>query len=199
MEKSQINPEIIKVLSDFNIPIDDGLLVLISLQLNLHCSFIPPVLMQKIRVTNIFSILGSSASDLKTVWNIPFFINNEEIKVKESLQENDFISTFMSLFSERNKTRRGVRAEVVVRMSTFMLEYPCEKEEILEATRKYLSTVTDATYVKKSHKFIYDGQGKWKTSELKNWIEVLRLDDPERTYLENKDIGPVFDPTTQMR
>jgi hypothetical protein len=199
MEKSQINPVIIKILSDNNIPVDDALLVLLSIHLDLQCTFIPTVLMQKIRVTNIISVQGNSASDLRTVWNVPLFINNEEIKIKESLQENDFISIFMSLFSERNKTRRGVRGEVVVRMSTFMLDYPCDKEEILAATKKYLAQVTDPTYVKKSHKFIYDGQGKWKTSELKNWIEVLRLDDPEKSYLDDKEVGPIFDPTTEMR
>ena len=44
------------------------------------------------------------------------------------------------------------------------------KHDVLDATTMYLRTV-EPQYVKTAERFIYDGQGNYKTSMMSNWIE----------------------------
>ena len=72
-------------------------------------------------------------------------------------------------------------------MKRFFSKYPnYRKDDIMKATRAYLSTVTDPKYCKKSHRFIYEDSGVNEYSLLLEWCERTKSSDK---YLKYKKMG----------
>lgn len=160
-----INPDLEILLRDSEIERDYVLNYLIAVHFGLDTAFYP----QKIK--QIPFSLGIITRDYVNdgfSWKVPLFSTGENAEAGF-----DWISDWMDLFKEASVARRGSRADVLKRMKEFLRTYPSiGKNEIIEATKEYLKTVSDPTYVKTSHKFIYEGVGKSKSSMLLQWIEI---------------------------
>ena len=64
------------------------------------------------------------------------------------------------MFSKINTKRRGDRSYVLKYMKELFTNYPdIRKEEVLEATKQYLSEIENPIYLMKSHKFIKNIDG----------------------------------------
>lgn len=167
----EVNSNILQILKDNAIPVHDGIAFLLCIYYNLQPSYIPEEL-----VTKIFSIgiLNKNYSTNEITWNEDLF--------EEGEKEFEWVSNWMSLFGNINKERRGVKQDVIKRMKKFFANNPSIRvDDVLKATHRYLQTVSDPKFLKKSHKFIYEGDG---SSLLKEWIDRTK---EEREI--NKEFG----------
>ena len=158
--------ELVKdTLSRFKIQRDEGILYLLAVYLNLKVDFIPDNLKLKVHATNIFEF--TSKEGIK--WNMPLFEGGDI--------HFDWVKEFRSLFSSRNRERAGSLTVCTTRMKKFFSLYPfVRKDDVIQATKLYLESVKDPTYILKSQNFIFDD--KFVNSELLDWVN---------DYLELKD------------
>lgn len=154
------NSEIKEILRENSIPLHDGLSYLLCIYYGTEPSFIPEVLVRKILATNIVS---KDYSNNEIKWNKSLF---EETEVGF-----EWITEWMDLFKKINPDRRGVKSYVLKRMKKFFINNPSiRSEQVIEATKMYLNTVTNPIYCKKSHKFIYEDDGN---SMLLEYVERI--------------------------
>jgi hypothetical protein len=157
-----INPEVKEILQQSRISLSDGLSYLIAMYYGYSPSYVPETLIQKINRTGL---IGEQGGEIR--WFIPLF--------EEQITGFEWVTKWMDLFGEVNKERRGVRGYVMIRMKAFFVNYPdVRKDEVIDATKMYIRSLDNPKYLKKSHKFIMDGQGVSKYSELYEWVEKLR-------------------------
>lgn len=165
-----INSEIKEELTSKGIPIHDGLGYLMCLYYGISPSYISPELERKVLSTNI---VNKDYSNDSIKWNISLF--------EEQETGFEWVVEWMDLFKEVNPERRGVKADVLRRMKKFFMNNPSiRKDEVFEATKAYLRSVSDPRYCKKSHKFIYEIDN---SSMLGDYVERLgTIQAAERTY-----------------
>lgn len=160
----KINPQIKSTLQEFNIPVEDGVAYLLSVFFNCRPSYTPPLLIQRMNVTNI---LGLNAQR-EVVWHIPLFEGDSQDKW-------DWVKEWNELFGLINKKRKAPDKAVILRMKAFFAENPdVRKEEVIEATKYYFSTVSNSEYLISSHYFISKGVGRDRTSTLESWVEKYK-------------------------
>lgn len=159
----KINPQIPAILKEFNIPENDAIAYLLSIYFNCRPSYTPPLLVQKLNVTNILGI-----NSLKEIqWNIPLFEIDSVSKDKW-----DWVKDWNDQFGYINPKRKGSLKTCVIRMKAFFAENPdVRKEEVLGATLLYFKSVTNREYLTTSHYFISKGVGKDRNSVLERWVE----------------------------
>lgn len=180
----KINPYIISCLKKYNITVEDGLSYLLSVYFDCRPSYTPPLLVQKINVTNILGI----SQERELVWNIPLF---------EPFEENKnwgWVKDWNDQFGIINKARKASLKTVETRMKAFFAENPdVRKEEVLGATKLYFSTLSSAEYLITSSYFIFKDKGKDRTSSLEGWVEKYR------EIVEKEVSGRETDITSQMQ
>lgn len=157
-----INSEITKILKDFKIRQEEGLCYLLCIYycLDQIPEFIPEVLKSKIIATNIFSFDKGVLT-----WNVSLF---EKQNTHFEWVEKEYIPLFTKIGKLPHVT------ECMVRMQQLFASHPdIRKEEVLEATKQYIST-TEVSYVRQPHYFIWKGTGKEKTYDLYQYILLLR-------------------------
>ena len=160
----KINPQIQTVLQEFNIPVADGVAYLLSIYFNCRPSYTPPLLVQRINVTNI---LGINANR-EVIWHIPLF-------EQESQDKWQWVIEWNADFKRLNKLRKGADKDVLTRMKAFFADNPdVRKEEVIEATKMYFNSLTSAEYLISSHYFISKGVGRDRVSALYGWVEKYR-------------------------
>lgn len=160
----EFNSEIKKILVKNNIKIDDGLLVLVGIYFDIGYNSFNQDVFKKLSTLGIFSKDYVSNS---IVWNIPLF--------EEQETGFEWIGEWMDLFKQINPERRGTKADVLRRMRRFFALNPSvRKEDVFNATKRYLSGISDPTYCKKSHKFIAEQDG---SSMLKEFIETTQKEN----------------------
>lgn len=164
-----VNSEIKIRLQNRNIGINDGLAYLLCLYHNLEPSYIPEDLKRRVLMTGIVALDNNSIK-----WNYPLF--------EESETEFEWVKEIMVLFGEVNKARKGTKGTVLRKMKKFFAENSSvRKEEVLNATKLYLSEVNDSTYCMKSQNFIeLNGE-----SVLLGYIERIREDREITTKFDN--------------
>jgi hypothetical protein len=161
----RINEQIRTTLSEYNIPENDGLAYLLSIYFNCRPSYTPPILVQKMNITNILGI----GQNREVIWHIPLFENEDSIATWE------WVSAWSSRFESINPLRKAPFKSVMLRMKAFFAENPdVRKEEVIEATNMYLRTVRDKQYLISPHYFISKGVGRDRTSALLGWVEKYR-------------------------
>lgn len=168
-----INSEIRKILSAKAIPIQDGVAFLLCIYYGVSPSYIPEELERRVLATNIVSKDYASGT---FKWNIKLF--------EEQETGFEWVSEWMDLFKEVNPERRGTKADVLIRMKRFFVNNPSiRKDDVIEATKRYLKTVSDPIYCKKSHKFIYEQDG---TSMLKDFVDrSTQIKEAEDIYQDD--------------
>lgn len=161
----EINPQIKSVLAQYAIPVDDGLAYLLSIFFNCRPSYTPPLLVQRMNVTNILGI----DDNREVIWHVPLFTNTEAIdKWKWVLEWN-------LEFKRVNSKRAAGAKDAITRMKAFFADNPdVRKEEVIEATKMYFRSLSSAEYIISSHYFISKGVGRDRTSALLSWIEKYR-------------------------
>jgi hypothetical protein len=161
----KINPQIATVLQEFNIPVADGVAYLLSIYFNCRPSYTPPLLVQRMNVTNI---LGINAAR-EVMWHIPLF-SEEELQDKWH-----WVIEWNAEFKRINKLRKAPDKDVITRMKAFFADNPdVRKEEVIEATSLYFKSLSHSDYLISSHYFISKGVGRDRTSALLGWIDKYR-------------------------
>lgn len=163
-----INSKIKEIFRTNSINIHDGICYLICLHYGIDPTYIPEGLKRKVHSCNIVT---KNYSTGEIIWKESIF--------EESETGFEWISEWMDLFKTVNPARRGTKAYVITRMKKFFVNNPeIRKQDVFVATKKYLSTVTEPTYCKKSHKFIYEQDG---SSMLLDYVTNYKS-------LENKNV-----------
>lgn len=153
------NSEIKEKFRSNRIPVHDGLGYLLFLHYGLDPSYTPKELERRVLASGIVS---KNYSNDQVEWRIPLF--------EETESGYEWIGEWMDLFKEKNPHRRGTKSFVLSRMKKFFVNNPSvRKEDVMEATKLYLRSVSDPTYCKKSHKFIYEQDGN---SMLQEYVEM---------------------------
>jgi len=86
----------------------------------------------------------------------------------------NFIDDYRQLFAGKKPGAQGTIDEVIKNMSEFVKTYPeYTEEDILNATRKYIESCTDFTYLQKAHYFIFkkDFTTNIRKSNLLTYLE----------------------------
>ncbi len=166
----KINEEVKQLLKEYNIPVKDAIAYLITVYFDCVPSYTPSLLIEKIQRTNLIKY----KSPTNVEWAIPLF--------QEQITGFDWVKDWMDEFGKLNKERRGTRGLVEARMKKFFATYPdIRKDDVLIATEMYLKSIENPMYIMKSHKFIMNGVGLEKTSELKEWVDKYREHQEENT------------------
>jgi hypothetical protein len=152
-----INPVITKALK--NIDINQGRLYLLAKYFNINANCISEEV--RVAVTNL------GIEDNGT-WKIPLF-------TEEKQEAFHWISEWMEGFGRINPNRKGTKSAVMARMKKFFSQHPeVRVDDVFKARDAYLRTVSNPTYLKSSHKFIYEGQGFNLSSMLEQYVELIK-------------------------
>lgn len=158
----EFNSQIRDLFKIYNIPLNEGLGVLIMYYYNIFPSYIPEKLERDILATGIIS---KNYSTDTIEWKINLF--------KDTENNFEWITEWMDGFKRINPERKGIKRDVLQRMKKFFVNNPgMTKEKVFQATINYFRTVRDPQYLKKSHKFIYE---EGSTSMLQDYVD--RLDE----------------------
>jgi hypothetical protein len=180
----RINPQINQVLTEFGIPVNDGVAYLLSIHFDCRPSYTPPNLIQRINVTNILGI--SSKKEL--LWNVPLFAD-------ENADEKwHWVIAWNKSFKDLNSKRTAPDKDVIKRMKAFFADNPdVRKEEVIGGTKLYFSSLNSAEYLTSSHYFISKGVGRDRVSNLELWVNRYK------EIMSNTSLGEETDITSVMQ
>lgn len=172
----KINQEILYTLDEYNISHDDAIPVLLSMYYGLNPSYIPDLLIKKIFLSRIVENLNGSL-----IWNIALF--------EDMINKFEWVKEYRNAFRKINKERGGTLKACIDRFKKFLFENPdVTIDEIRDATKLYLKSVTNPEYLISAHYFISKGKGVDKVNSLEAWIEIVRENnskDNNRQSLDN--------------
>jgi hypothetical protein len=164
----KLNEEVTKLLLQNSIG-HDGILYLLSIYYELHTNCISEPIQKKVNMLKIAERVYNGY-DFHIKWNIALF---EGEKPTESYW--DWVDDWRKLFKKVNAERDGTKRYCVARMKKFFSRFPeYRKEQVMAATKAYLSTVTNGQYLKKADKFIFEGSGVNEYSHLLEWCERMK-------------------------
>lgn len=184
----EINPKIREVLNTFGIDEQDGIAYLLAIHFDCRPSYTPPILVQKINVTNILHFNGK-----ELLWLVPLF---EDISSDSITDEKwKWVNEVRDMFGTKNPARKGPKSAVLSRMKAYFSANPdVRKEDIIGAVQMYLYQV-DSNYVTSTHYFITKGNGPTKVSLLEEWVEKYKAWE----VTQQAPTTPSNDVTSQMQ
>lgn len=162
----KINPDLKRIFREHNINYDEGILYLLSLYFGI---VIPESKFeQTIKQINFIKVVErnykSDSNDL--IWNVPLFESQNLLW--------DWVIEYREMFRRIRKDRGGTLDSCLVRMKKFFAENPeVRKEDVIEATKMYLRTVTDPAYLTGADYFITKDKGIDAKSKLMLYLEIL--------------------------
>lgn len=157
----KINPQINQLLLNYGIPENDGIAYLLSIYFNVRPSYTPPLLVQRMNVTNILGI----SPEKEVMWHIQLFSG-------EAQEKWDWVKEWNQKFKDINIKRKGSDIACITRMKAFFADNPdVRKEDVIEATKLYFRSLNNADYLMSSHYFISKGVGRDRVSTLETWVE----------------------------
>lgn len=171
----RLNPEIKGILKEFNIDPDEGFLILLGVYYGLDVDKVcSEEQIKAINLTKIVHKVYSSNSKSRIDWLIPLFVDQP---IGWDWVINDYNSQW-----NWAKDRKDGSTDVITRMQEWFKIYPqYRKDDVIRATQNYHKSVSSPQYVKRSAKFIREGQGAVKESMLLAWCERL---EPDNTILD---------------
>ncbi len=175
----QINQEIPKLLAEHGVDCSLGLLYLLGVHHNLDgiSEIIPEPI---VRLVNNLGIVERNYRDNTIEWHVPLYDGQNVDSVW------DWVNEYRKLLASKNKEREGNKKSCVQRMKIFFAQNPeVRKHDVLDATTMYLRTV-EPKFVKMAERFIFDGQGNYKTSMLLQWVE--RLWETKRQQIQDPNL-----------
>ena len=160
----EINRQIAETLKECKVPVKAGTLVLLGIYYNLDVDKVcPEEIIKAISTTKIVEM------DYKlglVKWNVPLFRGQETTWA--------WVSQYNDAFAKINPSRKDNIGDVTKRMIEFFKTNPQYRmEDVKKATKEYLKTIKDPQFLKRSAKFIKEGQGATSVSLLLNWCEKV--------------------------
>lgn len=167
----EINSKIKEILTEFGIPEEDGLAYLLSIYFDCRPSYTPSLLIHKINTTQILGI----DENRKLFWRVPLF----EGAIEREEKYWKWLEEYRNLFKDINPARAGDKKGILKRMQKFFAEHPeVRKEDVIGATKMYISSLSSSTYLISANYFIYKGVGSSQTSALETWVEKYMESSP---------------------
>jgi hypothetical protein len=163
----EINPAIPKILTQYNINVDEGILVLLGIYLGLDVDKILPE--EAVKAINVTHIVDRDYV-LKTVsWNVNLIAGEGE-----ELKDWNWVIDWIVPFEQVNKDRAGSWRDAIKRMQKFFAMYPqFRKKDVFLARDLYIRRLKDPRFIMHSHKFIFDGVGAMQKSTLLQYCEEV--------------------------
>jgi len=186
----EINPKIREVLNTFSIDEQDGLAYLLSIYFDCKPSYTPPILVQKLNVTNILHFNGK-----ELLWFVPLF--EGDLNINDSITDDKWkwVNEVRDMFGAKNPARKGPKSAVLSRMKVYFSSNPdVRQSDIIGAVQMYLNQIS-SDYVTSTHYFITKGNGPTKVSLLEEWVEKYKA--WEKT--QQAPTTPSNDVTSQMQ
>lgn len=189
-----INPEIQKILRQYNIPVAPGLLYLLTLYHELEDGLFSEVIKKQINLSKI--VERDYSEQGKLIWNIPLY-SSEIIS-----DQWDWIQGWRNLFGKLRNDAIGDRKGCLLKMKKFFAEHPeVRMDDVLKATMMYLNpyyqsrTGFDVKFLQRADYFISksvraDG-GVQFTSRLEMYLEIMKKDTPQNEQV-NKQLNQVI-------
>lgn len=175
----EINPAIERILKEFNINRDSGVLVLLGIYHNLNVDEVCDE--ETVKAVNITKIVEKDYRMKSVKWNIALFTGQET--------EWDWVVSKYNNMWDINKDRKDNNIDVLKRMKKFFATYPqYRKQDIRRATVAYFKSVRDPEYLKSSAKFIFEGIGAMQKSMLLTWCEKVADSTETQSYQKGKII-----------
>lgn len=181
----EINKEIAELLEEHNIDVAAGTLYLLGIYFNLKVdSTCPDEVIKAVNVLKIVEKDYSSQGD-SVVWNTNLFTDEDNPRVTAWSWVRDWVEGFAKI----NPSRKGSTIDTETRMKIFFGKYPQYRvEDVYKARDMYFQSVKDPQYLRKSHKFIFEGQGKLQTSDLLTWCEAVVSNKNIVTHMKGRII-----------
>lgn len=160
----EINRQITDTLKECKIPVKAGTLVLLGIYFNLDVDKVCPE--EIVKAVNTTKIIEMDYKLGVVKWNIPLFKGQETTWA--------WVEKYNEAFAKVNPSRKDNIGDVTKRMIEFFKSYPQYRvEDVKKATMEYIKTVKDPQFLKRSAKFIREGQGATSISLLLNWCEKV--------------------------
>lgn len=176
----KINPQIREIFLQNNVDYDEGILYLLSIYFNLNISL--EKFEQTIKQVNFTKIVDRDYSEItyKVVWHVPLF----ESSATDTLW--DWVIEYRNMFKNIRPDRAGTINNCLSRMKNFFATHPSvRKEDVLEATKAYISTVKDPAFLISAHYFIKKDRGNNEASKLEEFLEIIE-DQKKNAFQKNK-------------
>lgn len=178
----KINPEIELALENLpeSVPKKDALCYIISIYFDCVSSTTSDVVKTNVSMLRVFELDGKNVH-----WNISLFGETDK---KDSWDW--VISEYRMMFYRVNKTRKGPKNSCITRMKKFFSENPeVRKDDVIQATKMYISNLDNPDYITSAHYFIFKGKGSTKTSLLEDWLENLEFYKEQTPSSDNEDLS----------
>lgn len=162
-----INPEIKQALTKFNIDRDKGLSALLGIYFGININnTTDPLVIRQINISKIVVKDYPNRGEIK--WNIPLFLGVEN-------EGFEWVIDWTAMFIRINNDRADGATMNTKRMKEWFSKFPqFRKDDVMKATQNYLNTVKNPQYLTRSAKFIFEGNGANKDSQLLTWCEKLK-------------------------
>jgi len=162
----EINKKLKTIFADYNIDYDEGILYLLSIYFHLRID--EKKFEETIKKVNFAKIVERDYETGTAIWNMPLF-EGQIIK-----DEWSWVETWREQFKKLRLDRGGTSSICLTRMKQFFAKNPhIRKEDVIEATKMYLETVKDPTYLISAHYFIKKDKGTNEQSKLEEFIEIV--------------------------
>jgi hypothetical protein len=166
----EINLEVKEILRESKINMSQGLLCLLGIYfgLDIDTTCDPEV----VKAINLTKIVEKDYKTNSLVWNVPLF--------EGQATAFDWVKDWIEGFGKINKERKGSWRDATKRMQDFFRKYPeYRKDDVYRARDAYFKSLAAKPngfqFCMNSHKFIFDGIGAMKKSELLSWCEKLNV------------------------
>ena len=147
----------------------EGILYLLALYIELDVNCISKVIQKKVNLLKIVQ-RDYDGDSFSLRWNEPLFEGEEPTQCHWN-----WVDDWRRLFKQVNPERDGTKKYCVSRMKKFFSKFPnYRQEDVMLATKAYLSSVSSPQYCKKAHKFIFEGMGVNEYSLLLEWCERMK-------------------------
>lgn len=178
-----INPEIKKVLKQYNIGEGDGILCLLSLYHDINETIIPPLVSKQISLSKI--VERDIDHPGKIIWNIPLYEN----EVIPQDKEWDWIEAYRNEFGKLRADAIGNQRNCYEKMKKFFANHPeVRVEDIKQAVQMYLLPFqrgrSDLTVLQRADYFISKvvkvaGETD-RNSRLEMYLEIIKKQKAEQ-------------------
>lgn len=165
----KLNPKLSLMLKEQKIDITEGTLALLGLTHGLEVTTIikEDTINKLVLKGFIERVYTSSTKKHYVQLNVPVY---EKQEIEWAWVEKEF----MKLFVNMKPTIAMLYDETKKRMIKFFQENPSvRKDDVIRATKLYLSEIDDVTYLQAPHYFIRKDKGIAQTSRLKAYLDKL--------------------------
>lgn len=172
----QINKRLKEIFEEYSINYDEGILYLLAVFFNLKID--EEKFEETIKKVNFAKIVERDYDFVTVKWNISLF---DEQNIEDDWE---WVVTWRNLFKNIKPDRAGTLNMCLARMKQFFASHPSvRKDDVMEATKMYLSTVNDPNYLTSAHYFIKKDKAANEQSKLQEFLEILK--DKKKQTLKN--------------